>query len=227
MNSEGAPKIIIDTRERKSRVSRILSKRKIELKEMHLDVADYIISDRVGIERKTVGDFLNSVIDQRLFDQLSRLNKAFEKPVLILEGNPRDLYEERDVHKNAVMGALSSIAIDYGIPIIWTRNELETASFMERIAIREQTDGKREPCARPCKKLSDLPSMQEFLIAGLPNVNTALSRRLLEHFKTPREIFCATEEKLMEVNGLGREKVRGVFDTLNCEYSAKNEEEDE
>ncbi len=213
--------VFVDYREKSSNVSRILEKREICVKESSLDVGDYVVSNRVCIERKTVSDFLGSVINQRIFDQLSRLATAYEKPLLIIEGEPRRLYSERDMHANTIRGVLSSIAVDYGVPIIWTENALETAEMVSWIAYREQKSDKRKPAIRPCKKARDFNQSQEFLVAGLPHVNSKFSRRLLEHFGSPKEVFSATEEKLMEVDGLGREKVKRIFDMLNCVYENK------
>lgn len=210
--------VFVDHREKPSSVARILEKRQACVKEMQLDVADYVISDRIAIERKTVQDFLNSVIDQRLFEQMRRLSDSYEKPILVLEGSPARLYSERNMHANAIRGALSSIAIDFGIPILWTENALETAEMIYWIAYREQAGQKRQPSVRPCKKSSGLARNQEFLVAGLPNVNSKLSRRLLSHFRTPKEVFSASEERLMQVEGLGRERVRKIYDMLNREY---------
>jgi ERCC4-type nuclease len=221
----GKVTVFIDHRERESNVGRILGKKDISVKEVQLEVADYVISDRIGIERKTVQDLLNSVINQRLFDQLTRMSASYEKPVLIIEGDPKELYTARNMHENTIRGVLSSIAIDYGVPIIWTGNALETANMVYWIAYREQKIEKREPQVRACKRTSERPRMQEFLVAGLPQINSKLSRRLLTHFRTPREIFTASEERLMEVEGMGREKVRKVFDLINCDYCADAEKE--
>ena len=40
-----------------------------------LDVADYVASERVAVERKTVIDLVNSIKDGRLFDQVKRLKQ--------------------------------------------------------------------------------------------------------------------------------------------------------
>jgi len=149
---------------------------------------------------------------------MQRLTESYERPVFIIEGDPKQLYKERDMHENTIRGVLSSIAIDYGVPIIWTENAMETAAMVYWICYREQKIDKREPQIRSCKRVAGLPAMQEFLVAGLPNINSKLSKRLLEHFRSPKEIFSASEEKLMKVEGMGKEKVRKVFDLLNCEY---------
>ena len=51
-----------------------------------LDVCDFIVSDRVGIERKDTSDFLGSMKDGRLFKQAQAMAEVYTKPILILEG---------------------------------------------------------------------------------------------------------------------------------------------
>ena len=58
----------------------------LELKQ--LPVADYILSERVGIERKSAQDFNDSIKDGRLFNELIELKNNFVRPVLLLEGDP-------------------------------------------------------------------------------------------------------------------------------------------
>jgi ERCC4-type nuclease len=57
--------------------------------------------------------------------------------------------------------------------------------------------------------------MQEFLLAGLPDVNTMLSRNLLKKFRTPKRVFSASPEKLMTVEGIGELKARKIWELLN------------
>jgi Fanconi anemia group M protein len=58
-------------------------------------------------------------------------------------------------------------------------------------------------------------------MAGLPNVSTKLSRSLLKEFKTPRKVFSANHERLMKVDGIGKEKARRIWELLNKEYECE------
>ncbi len=215
---DGKPTVLVDHRERASGVTMILERKNVSVRPVQLEVGDYVCSDRVGIERKSIKDFLSSIIDHRIFNQLENLSGSYEKPVLVIEGNPELLYLERNMHENVIRGALASIAIDYKIPIIWTQNPKETAALIFWIAYREQVKEKRKPQIRSSKRAPTTPQQQEFLIAGLPHINSVMSRRMLKKFKTPRKIFAANEEKLMKVDGLGKEKARKIFKLLNRRY---------
>ncbi len=211
-------KIIMDIRERASGVESGFLEIGAEIDLQQLDIGDYICSDRVCIERKTVSDFLSSITDQRLFEQFNRMKKAFDIPILLIEGRTEDLFSERGIHPNAVRGAFSSIAIDYKIPTLWSHNIRETAHQIFSIAKREQIKGNRMPSARVSKKMRSTREMQEFLISGLPDINSVLSKNLLETFGTPNNVFNADIIEIMKVEGIGKEKAKKIFEVLNIDY---------
>jgi Fanconi anemia group M protein len=215
--------ILADHREIASNVTRHLRQHDAEIREIQLKVGDYIVSERVAVERKSVPDFLQSIIDQRLFKQMEQLADSYEKPVLILEGNPEMLFLERNMHENTVRGVLSSIAIDYRIPIIWTHNSKETASQIYWMAYREQVQESKGLQIRCNKKNHSFSHNQEFLVAGLPNISNVLSKRLLKHFGTVRDVYDATPEELMKVEGIGKEKAKKIWELINAGYEEKED----
>src|SRR5512135_1354649 len=72
-----------------------------------LTVCDYVVSDRVGIERKDVADFLGSMKDGRLFSQAKAMVEAYERPVIVLEGQVSRALKRSAMRPAAVYGALS------------------------------------------------------------------------------------------------------------------------
>ena len=124
--------IYVDSRESNSGITKLLHDIGLNLKIKTLSSADFIISDRVGIERKTPKDFINSMIDKRLFTQLRGLRENFEKPLIIIEGT-EDIFSIRNIHPNAIRGMLSTITISYGIPIVYTKNPKDTAELLKVI----------------------------------------------------------------------------------------------
>lgn len=210
--------IIADHRERRTKTCEWLKTYDARIIEKQLEVADYIVSDRVGIERKTVNDLLQSVLDQRLFRQLEDMSSTFEKPLLIVEGDQKTLFNARKIHPNTIHGVLSSITLDYGIPIIWTHSPKVTAAQIFWTACREQGMGKRGLQTRVRKKMKGMPQQQEFLVAGIPNVNSVLSKRLLREFKTVKNVFSLEEQDIMKVDGIGKKKAKRIWCLLNAEY---------
>ena len=208
-NKEKQLKIIIDVRERN--MAKLLHNYvNIELKT--LEVGDYVLSDRVVVERKTAEDFVNSIIDKRLFNQLKNLKKV-EKPLLIIEGE-----NFSRIHENALKGAILSIIFDFGIPVIFTKNTEETADLLIKIAEKEQIKEKRAVMVRYGKTAMSLKEQQKFIVESLPDVGGALAERLLKHFKTVENVFTAKEEELMEVEGVGKERAKKIREVLTAKY---------
>lgn len=210
------PTIIVDSRELGSATTRELSKYDIAITQETLSIGDFIISDRTAVERKTVEDFVASIIDGRLFEQVSNLKSAYEMPILLIEGE--SFQTSRNIAPEAVMGAVASVIMDFGVPVVWTRSPSETALLLLSIARREQSKGERRPRIRMERKPESLAHEQEFVIAGLPLVDTVLARRLLRAFGTVEKVFLASEQELQNVEGIGRKISDRIRKLLTAPY---------
>lgn len=215
-SDEDDDKLIIYADDRENTMAKALSKRDVTVRTKRLDVADFLVSDRTAVERKTASDFVDSIVDQRLFPQLKDLTGQFENPVIIIEGE--DLYGHRDVHPNAIRGALSSVALDYQVPILWTGDSDETADTLLALAKREQEDQDRGISIRGDRSPKSEKDLQKYIVAGLPNVSDKLAERLLEHFGTIRDVYAASETQLKKVEGIGEGKAERIKDILDKDY---------
>ncbi|MEM2878678.1 MAG: ERCC4 domain-containing protein [Candidatus Hadarchaeales archaeon] len=208
-------KVIADRRESGSGVLRWL--REIaDVRLSTIDAGDYVVSDRICIERKSAGDFLQSIVDRRLARQMRDIAKLYEKPVLILEGG--DLFSRRSIHPNAIRGALASLVTDLGVSVIPSEGEEDTARIIAALARREQTKDGREPVLRAKPKADGIQKMQKFVVEGLPGISCVLAKRLLKHFGTVERIMRASQEELMKVPGIGKKKAHGIRVVLSSAY---------
>ncbi|MBO5840889.1 MAG: DEAD/DEAH box helicase [Methanobrevibacter sp.] len=207
--------VYVDTREGNSKVIRALDTIGVKVKVNTMAVADYQVSEEVAIERKTAKDFVDSIVDKRLFKQARMMMEEFKKPIMILEGN--DFYSGF-INPNAIRGAMTSIALDYGISIIPTRTEEDTAAMIKRIAIREQKGEKRSIQIRTERKPQNLWEQQLFIIESLPNIGPVHAKRLLEHFGTVKAVLEADEKKLQEVEGIGKKTAKNIREVVEGKY---------
>lgn len=214
---KGKIKVFVDQREIRSHVARSLEKLGMDIELKTLEVGDYVVSDRVGIERKTVDDFLSTLMDGRdLFGQISDLRRTFDRPLLIIEGE--GLYTARQIHANSIRGVLSSIAVDFGVPIIFSRDEEDTAALIAIIAKREQTDGKKDISLHGKKTSLTLKEQQEYVISSLPEIGPAVARNLLLHFGSVEQVMSASREELMEVGLVGPKTADRIREVVSGAY---------
>lgn len=220
--------VILDTRERK--LMEIFDKRKdiISYKVEQLDVADVIISKEVAIERKEGNDFISSIIDNRLFDQLFRLKETYEKPILILEGLNDDVFQQTGMKTASIYGALSKIAYVMQIAIIPTRNVEDTAIAIERIAYREQSKGNEALLSRKAPKSMTPEERQAFIIEGLIDSGPKKAKELIEQFKTPFNVIKAIKSTKIIYTRTGNPKgIEGPLSNLKgygWKFVEKNKE---
>jgi Fanconi anemia group M protein len=216
-NIEGAQeyKIICDNRETASAVVRALSLMGVSLELKQLPVADYILSGRVGIERKSAKDFNDSVKDGRLFNELFELKNNFARPILILEGDP---FLNSNINQNALYGAITSLILNLGIMIYKTNNPSDTAMFIYQLAKKEQSDSKMESKLRFDKKPIEISSLLEYIVAGIPGINALRAKKLLSELKTLQEIFNADIGDLMKVENVGKKIAQEIYKLSRFKY---------
>ena len=210
--------IYVDRREIRSGVARALESDGTDVILTTLEVGDYIVSDRVAIERKTDVDFLDSIIDKdrNIFGQLSDLARTYDRPVLIIEG--ANLYTARQIHPNAIRGVLASIATDFGIPIISTRDAQDTAALIQVIAKREQVDEKRTPSLHGRKTAMTLSEQQKYIISSISNIGPVAARKLLQHFGSVESVMRAGPDELMEVESIGPKTAQRIREVVGSVY---------
>ena len=122
------------------------------------------------------------------------------------------------MHPNAIRGLLATIVMDYGIPIIYSRNPKETASFLHIIARHEQLWEKKEVSMHSSRKPTTLKEIQEYLVSALPGVGASLAKPLLEKFGSVKGVFGAKEEELKGVELIGDKKAKKIREAVDSKY---------
>ncbi|MFP4654995.1 MAG: DEAD/DEAH box helicase [Methanohalobium sp.] len=211
-------KVLVDQRETKSTVVRSLEKLGVDLTIKTLEIADYIASDRIAIERKSSKDFVNSLIDKTLFEQISNLTRMYKKPCLVLEGN--ELFSARQLNPNAIYGTLISLELDFGVSVYYTRDEKDTASLIRLLAKREQKDEKRDVSLHGKKSAPLLSDQQEYLVSAISDIGPRAARSLLKHFGSVENIMKASSEELQEAELIGPKTASKIREIVGSEYKS-------
>lgn len=187
--------IIIDIRENNSLIKANLIEQKALIKEEALQIADYLIN-QTALERKTYKDFLSSIKDKRLFNQIKEMKK-YETSYLILEGF--DFSYNSNFHPNAIRGAILSIT--KLIPIIYTKDEKDTTKFLIQIA-KHQEKKSTNYSIRETKSRLTSEEQKQFILEGFPGIGPTLAKKLLKKFKSLKKIFNATEKEIKKEIGI-------------------------
>jgi len=210
--------MIVDEREKKSGIPDLLRAVGVNIELKNLSVGDYIVAPETIIERKSIQDFISSVFDGRLFDQCNRLKEHFEHPVILMEGNV-DQIEELTENPLVFYGAISSVILDFKIPIIPTPNASHTAKLL--IAMCTRQENKKGPFLKKIKKSDDLQKQQLSVLCSLPGVGEKLATRMLERFGSPTNTLKASYTELSKIKGMGESRAQKIRKMLDAENKSK------
>jgi ERCC4-type nuclease len=206
--------IIADDREHNAEVIQFLSEMDhVSVNVRRLGIGDYSVDNRLIFERKTLRDFASSLIDGRLFGQMIQLAGSQYKGVLILEGTGKDL-SKTGVRREALQGALITISLNLGIPILRSRNPSESAHLILYAAKQVNyfaSGGIPRRGSRPKGKRK----RQIYFLQGLPGVGPERAARLLEKFGTVQAVVTDSYGELQTVEGIGKHTAERIKWAVN------------
>ncbi|MGD9194141.1 MAG: ERCC4 domain-containing protein [Desulfobacterales bacterium] len=215
--------IIADDRERKSEVIESLVQiEDVVVSIQRLTMGDYQIDNRLIVERKTIKDFAVSIIDGRLFKQMVRLANSKFEGVLILEGTVNDTVEI-GMTREAMQGALITVSLILGIPVLRSKDPSETAKLMVYVGRQIESialGGLQRHGYRPKNK----GKRQLFILQGLPGVGPERADRLLDTFGSVEAVISAGRDELQAVDGIGKkvaDKIRWAVSEEMKPYFSK------
>ena len=218
--NEGIVDLRIDFREQRSGIIEELGKYdgQLTFEICTLPTGDYLICDRIIIERKTLNDFIISIKSGRIFQQGYRMAQSGKNCLIILEGNKSDLITG-EMSRQAVQGAMIHLTVFLGIPVIRSENIRETAALMFGICCQSQREElpRPKPILRgvPGIRLSKKQRLKLFLLQNLPGIGAKKGLALLRSLGTIENILNSSPTGLTKVKGIGNKLANRIFTILH------------
>jgi ERCC4-type nuclease len=190
------PQITADIHEKDSPIFSNLIELGAEINIMPLQVGDFLINNTI-IERKTLSDFISSMLSKRLIQQLSNMQQ-YNKRLLIIEGElNKNTFENSKLNPNSIKGMILSTCLDMNIPIIRTKNSEETSIYLFLLAKRQLK--KQSEISLHSRIPKTKQEQKEYILQAFPNIGPTKSKQLLKEFKSLKNIFSSTKEELNNV----------------------------
>lgn len=204
IKEEISSKIIIDFREKNSLVPSEISKLGIKTEFQNLKVGDYLVKNTI-IERKTMLDLISSIIDKRIFKQLEEI-KQYKNFLLIIEGSFENL------NNNRIKGFLLSCTLKFQVPIIFSKDEADTANYFRLLLNKKE----RISSIKPYKKALTPEQELEFILESFPKIGPVTAKKLLKEFSTLQDLFDAPKKHLQPILGKNSEIFKEI---VNRKYN--------
>lgn len=174
-------------------------------------VGDIIFDDQVCFEHKQPDDFISSVYDGRLFNQIEKMKVNYKYSYIIVSGSLTDIISTPGTNYNSLMAAISSCFVR-GCPIIFCDNYENVCDIVKRLS-EKLLDGKD----RSESNIIKLPIHDDSLrlVCSIPGISKKRGKALLDHFITPIAIFTAFREDLKKVNDIGDKTIDKMYKIIH------------
>jgi len=207
-------KISVDFRE-SHRVLTILEQLGVKPAITRLALGD-ISTSKVVIEHKSLADVVSSLIDGRLFSQAFRLSRDPRSAWIVIDGEVSEveaIFKKR-VNWKMVIGALVSIHVRYGIPILWFPT-LRQAMYACVSICSKVEEGKLGLPRQWVKVSLKRHSPKVDALRRMLRVPVFVCENLLKKFKTIEGVARASKKELMTVSGIGEVRAKKIYDLLH------------
>lgn len=179
------------------------------------------------VERKSVDDLANSIRDNRIWEQSSMLleeaRRDGHQPLILVEGCLSILEKQRGWRIQSVLRVLDTLILDMGIPVLNTPGKEATIAWIiAKARSLGRTEEKRVFRMRAERKPMDINERILYVAEGV--IGPVLARKLLERFKTLRNLANASKHDLLSVEGIGEKRAEEIYLLFNTPWRGSGDE---
>ena len=196
-------------------VSRLSKRLLVEKKP--LVYGDYLISPVskkgiIGIERKRLQDLAQSIIDGRLWQQVTGLVENYDHAVLLLEGSPWAIQESP-----VLMGAYVTLTYAYKtLKIVNTYDFRGTVRFLERTVMYSGKTGSWVP---PIVRKEHTPDrIKESMLCCVRGLNMRHARLIWKKAGSWEGLLGMKKEEFQNIKGIGKVIADRIYRSLHEPY---------
>jgi len=209
--------IRVDTQEQRCGIPDLLAAMPlVHIELTPLRVGDYDVGGdpcRV-FERKTGSDFLSSLVQGRLFAQLTALRKSRFAPILLLEGDPLRVGHS-EMRPESIRGALTYITAILRVPILPSSGPEDSAQLVYAAA-KQCQNGHATHGPAAGRRRASLSEQQMQIVLALPGVGRVTARAVCARFRSLHDLLNADAATLATVPGVGPSRAAALQELLHA-----------
>ena len=230
-------KLIIDSRENSTLgklIERRANKMGIQTEKKWLEVGDYIIGT-VCFEAKSAVDFMQSILNKRIWTQVDNMDKWYQKNFVVIYGSIEDALSNmkyvtgfnqntnpqqlRNTYKMRFKGAIGRLRLDYDIGIIWRENINDVVDEIITIAKMAPIERKMINPSIPTRTATD--DVRIDLLTTIKGVSETKAKDLLKQHGCIMEIGDCNINELTIIKGVGDTVANRINSVLNSQKKVK------
>jgi len=219
-------KLIIDSREKSDLCAYVeseASRLNIPNEKQWIEIGDYVYRD-VCFEAKSTIDFLMSVINKRLWNQIDNMDRHFEHSIVIIHGSLHQLvaypkFVNTNIPEHTLLnkfyGAIGKITLDTDTRVFWTEGPKKAARLITTIC--KMRPFNRDIIRPSLLKRITTDDLRIDMLCTIKGVSESKAKKIIKRYGSVMEIGEATAGELTLIEGIGPTIAQRIIDTLNSE----------
>lgn len=198
--------LFLDYRERNSTILEILYSRNIPIEMVNLEIGDYVFGTTI-IERKEIRDFLASMINGHMEDQMEdmifNLSKDFNRAFLVLHGEINDINWKYvgNITMPIFFGMIGKIISNYpNVGFVWLNDETSFSNFLSGIYFQSFNKKTEVLSLKKRDKGNDINTL-----CATRCFDPKIAKKLLKT-NSLQEIFNMDTKELIKIDGYGKQR---------------------
>nr|CAD7407810.1 unnamed protein product [Timema poppensis] len=189
-----------------------------EVKVLPMKEADYIVSWRVGVVRKTMTEFLQVPLKQHNQQILQLLRLQFQCPVLIIENDakhPLPTSNNRTIWTPQGAFDIAALSMATHIRSLFSESKADTARLLASLAEREWNAGHAITLLNQIgMRVID---NKQLVYSNLPGVNSALSLKIYKMYPKISDFILSvrTIKDIQNVTQMDKSTARRLYEALH------------
>ncbi|XP_067940191.1 DNA repair endonuclease XPF-like [Watersipora subatra] len=228
-------KVIVDMREFRSDLPYLIHKLGVILEPATLEVGDYILTEDICVERKSVPDLIGSLNNGRLYSQCVSMSRYYKRPVLLIEFDPtrpftlqKNFSIQQEISINDIQSRLALLTLHFPkLRLLWCQSSNSTAKLF-----RELKRGATQPDVDKALTITSKDAMNKDLkynvvahdsLLKLPSISVKNVSLLADKVRDIKNLAAMDKEALGTVLSNVR-AAEAVSSFLNTEYIPEDKE---
>ncbi|XP_075283427.1 Fanconi anemia group M protein isoform X2 [Opisthocomus hoazin] len=184
-----------------------------------LSSSDYVVSNRMAVERKSLSELLNSVNRSKVAQRIQRLQSMFERICVIVEKDrikPGEMsrFFQRTQYYDGVLSAL----VQAGVRILFSSCQEETAGLLKDLALVEQR--KNAAIRVPTEVEGHRRDMLNFYLS-IPNLSYVAALNMCHYFDSVKRMANSSPPDIAAGAQVGPQKAEEIYRYLRYGFEAQ------
>ncbi|XP_036625445.1 Fanconi anemia group M protein [Trichosurus vulpecula] len=214
--------ILVDSREISSGSEIISSLRTIhglEVEVCPLSGCDYIVSNRMVVERKSQSEMINNMNRSKLVEKIQYLQNIFERICVIVEKDREKTGAALKVfQRTKSYDSLLSALIGAGIRILFSSCQRETAELIKELTLVEQR--KNAGVHVPVAVKDDTRDMLQFYLS-IPSISYVTALNMCHHFSSVKKMTNSSLEEISLNAQVSHQKAEEIYHYIHYAFDVQ------